>query len=138
MDIKNFYPSVSREILDKALSLAKEHVSISEKDLRTIYHCRRSLLFSNGIPWEKKTPANCFDVTTGSYDGAEIYKIVGLFILNQLSNIANKEDVGLYTDDSLMILRNVNSRDNDVIKRALSKCSKILDSKSKLLHLSTP
>ena len=105
IDIKDFYPSISREILNKALSFSKQHVSISEKDIRTMFHSKRSLLFSNSIP------ADCFDVTMGSYDGAEICELLSLFILNQLSNIANKEDVGLYRDDGLMILRDVNSRD---------------------------
>ena len=109
MDIKDFYPSISREIRDKALFF--EHVAISEKGTRTIYHYRRSLLFPNSIPWKEKTSADCFDVTMGGYDRAEVCELVGLFILNQLSNIANKEDVGLYRGDGLMMLRNVNSRD---------------------------
>ena len=84
MYIKDFYPSISREILDKALSCAKERVSISEKDTRAIYHCRRFILFSNSIPWKERTSADCFD------DGAEICELVGLFILNQLSKFCHQ------------------------------------------------
>ena len=37
----------------------------------------------------------------GSFDRAEICEIVGLYLLNKLSNLLGKENVGLYRDDSL-------------------------------------
>ena len=36
-----------------------------------------------------------------SIDGAEICEIVGLYLLDKLSNLSGKENVGLYRDDSL-------------------------------------
>ena len=41
----------------------------------------------------------------GSYDGAEICELVGLFILNNLAERFGKESVGLYRDDGLLILK---------------------------------
>ena len=41
----------------------------------------------------------------GSYDGAEICELVGLFILNSLGKKFGKENVGLYRDDGLAILK---------------------------------
>ncbi len=39
----------------------------------------------------QKRSNSLFDVTMGSYDGAEIYELVGLFILNNLvKNLAKK------------------------------------------------
>ena len=42
----------------------------------------------------------------GSFDGAEICELVGLFILNKLLNIIPAKDLGLYRDDGLTVLRN--------------------------------
>ena len=39
----------------------------------------------------------------GSYDGAEVCELVGLFILNGLANEYGKESIGLYRDDGLAI-----------------------------------
>ena len=36
LDIVEFYPSVTETILDNALSFAKQHVGVSDKDLRII------------------------------------------------------------------------------------------------------
>jgi hypothetical protein len=40
----------------------------------------------------------------GSYDGAELCELVGLFILKEISDKFGKENVGLYRDDGLMLL----------------------------------
>ena len=42
----------------------------------------------------------------GSFDGAEVCELVGLFLLHQLSEIFGKNNVGLYRDNGLAILRN--------------------------------
>ena len=41
----------------------------------------------------------------GSYDGAEVCELVGLYILNELKKEVPKEDVGLYRDDGLIIVK---------------------------------
>jgi hypothetical protein len=46
-----------------------------------------------------------FDVTMGSFDGAEVCELVGLFILNELSITFGKDRVGLYRDDGLILLK---------------------------------
>ena len=55
--------------------------------------------------WIKKNNSE-FDVTMGSYDGAEICELVGLFLLHELSTIIPKDLTGLYRDDGLAILQN--------------------------------
>ena len=35
----------------------------------------------------------------GCYDGAEICELVGIFTLNKLTNIIDKNSIGLYRDD---------------------------------------
>ncbi len=51
-----------------------------------------------------------FDVTMGSYDGAEICKLLGLFILNNLGQKFGKENTGLYRDDGLAFMKNKSTR----------------------------
>ena len=53
----------------------------------------------------------------GSYDGAEVCELVGLYILDELSKFLNKNDVGLYRDDGLIVLKNKNGHESDKIKK---------------------
>ena len=55
-----------------------------------------------------KKEGNTFDVTMGAYDGGEVCKLVGTYILHQLSAKYIKDDIGLYRDDGLTIFKNVN------------------------------
>ena len=48
-----------------------------------------------------------FDVTIGCCDGAEVFELVGFYLLNKLSKIVNKESFGLYGDDGLAVLQNL-------------------------------
>ena len=43
-------------------------------------HCRKSLLFNNTDTWIKKEGDKDFDVTMGTFDGAEVCELVGLYI----------------------------------------------------------
>jgi len=38
-----------------------------------------------------------FDVAMGSLDGAEVCELVSLFLLDQLTGIMDKKNIGLYT-----------------------------------------
>ena len=77
-DIEAFYPSISEELLNRALSFAQSHITIPHSDIETIKHSRLSLLFCpRGEMWQRKE--SLFDVTMGSYDGAEVCELVGLY-----------------------------------------------------------
>ena len=71
-DIQEFYPSIVEKFLKDAVLFAQTHANISRKDIEVIFHCLRSLLFHNNEPWIKKDSNDDFDVTMGSYDGAEV------------------------------------------------------------------
>ena len=43
----------------------------------------------------------------GCFDGAEVCQLVGSYILSKLSSLINQNDIGLYRDDGLGILRNM-------------------------------
>ena len=67
---------------------------------------RKALLFQDDISWIKRSENENFDVLMGSYDGAEVWKLAGGFLLNKLSHVIDKSFVGLYRDDGLGVLRN--------------------------------
>ena len=56
---------------------------------------------------------SCLDMTMGSYDGAEICELVGIFIFTRLATIIKKSNCRLYRDNGLVILRNVNGQQRD-------------------------
>ena len=79
--IEEFYPSISEDLLKKAINYARTFVDISNDKEETIMHCRKSLLLNNLDIWTKKEGNKDFDVTIGSFDGTEICELVGLYIL---------------------------------------------------------
>ena len=116
-DVKDFYPSITEPLLRKAILFAKRHTDVSPGDIKVIFHCRKSLLYHNDVPWVKKRNGGKFDVPMGSYDGAEVCEIVGLYLLSILTNRYKKEDIGLYRDDGLAIFRNHNGHQNDKVRK---------------------
>ena len=99
-DIVDFYPSISEDLLNKALDFASTYTQISEENRNIIMHTKKALLYDNGIPWCKKSHS-VFDVTMGSYDGAETCELIGLYLLSQMKEI--DINVGLYRDDGLAV-----------------------------------
>ena len=66
---------------------------------------------------EEKNRETRFDVTMGSFDGAEICELVGIHILSLLSNKLDKQSSGLYRDDGLVLLRNTSKQKTDRIRK---------------------
>ena len=104
-DIESFCPSISLKLLDNAINFAKSICNISEQDMLIIMQARRTLLFKDGERWVKKTSNEEFDVSMRCFDGAEICELVGISNLHLLKSIIRKENVGLYRDDGLGVLR---------------------------------
>ena len=73
---------------------------------------------------KRKKTESYFDVTMGSYDGAEICELVGIYILTRLATIIKKSDCGLYRDDGLVITRNVNGQQIDRTRKNIIKIFK--------------
>ena len=48
-DICEFYPSITEELFDKAITFARTKTNISDTDLNIIKHSRKSLLFSSSL-----------------------------------------------------------------------------------------
>jgi hypothetical protein len=121
-DVVDYYPSISEELLSKAITWAKQHTTISDLEEKTIKHARISLLYDHtGKVWMKKDNANAFDVPMGAYDGAEICELVGLYILNILNQELCTDSIGLYRDDGLAVLKNVSGSEADRKRKQITK-----------------
>ena len=55
--------------------------------------------------WAKRGENRSFDVTMGSFDGAEICEIVGPYLLEKLPPLFGKENSGLYRDDGIATVK---------------------------------
>ena len=125
MDIVEFYPSITEDLLNKALDWASTvaDTPISQQTRDIVRHARQSLLFSKpttgsaNIPWIKK--AGMFDVTMGAPDGAEVCELVGLYILKEVKARFPELDFGLYRDDGLASHRRIGGRRMEEIRQGL-------------------
>ena len=115
----DFYPSITESLLDQSIDWAAQFTTITDSDIRIIKHARKSLLFHDGLPWVKRDSSNAFDVTMGSYDGAEICELVGLFIFSKLKATLGN-NIGLYRDDGLVLLDTKSGRLSDKERKDLT------------------
>ena len=60
----------------------------------------------------------------GCYDGAEVCELVGIFILNKLSNVIDKNSIGLYGDDSLGVFDKLSGPQIEKKKKKIIKIFK--------------
>lgn len=118
-NIVDLYPSITESLLDQSIDWATQFTAITDSDIRIIKHARKSLLFHDGLPWVKRDSSNAFDVTMGSYDGAEICELVGLFILWKLKDTFGN-NIGLYRDDGLVLLDKKSGRLSDKARNDLT------------------
>ena len=94
-DIEEFYLSIIKHLMLKAIEHAELYTSITQQQPDIILQARKSLLFFKDKPWEKTINESLFNITMGSYDGAEICKLVGLYILSILAKVYRLQNVGL-------------------------------------------
>ena len=69
-DIKDFYPSISKELLTDALIFAETIIiNLDDHDKKIIYHSHKWLLFNQE---KTQTKTKLFDVSIGACDGVEV------------------------------------------------------------------
>ena len=119
-DVKDFYPSIQEELLNKGLRFAREYIDVTIKDREITYHARISLLFDGSNTWMKKQ-SGLFDVTMGAYDDAEVCKLVGTYMLSLISEKHYKKDFGLCRDDGLGVVKNKSGPETEKIKKNIQK-----------------
>ena len=64
-DLKDFYSSISKKLLDDTINFAQQHVQIKREDFNIIQHARKSLPYTKEILWQKKN-TNLSDVAMGA------------------------------------------------------------------------
>ena len=123
LDIVEFYPSITEELFNQAITYAESVIHIPDHVIKTIKNSCQSLLFSEGCTWRKKS--GLFDITMGAYHGAEVCELVGLLILKQMRT---KFDInfGLYRDDGLGVHRRMSGSEQEELKQEISKLFKSL------------
>ena len=90
-----------------------------------LLNTRKTLLFNNNQPWQKKSGDPDFDVPMGCYDRAEVCELVGIYILNKLSNITDIGSIGLYRDDGLGIFESLSGPQIEREKKNIFKVFKM-------------
>ena len=54
-----------------------------------------------------------------SYDGAKLRELIGIYIQPLLESSLAKDQMGLYQEDGLIILRNINNQQTDKIRKKI-------------------
>ena len=103
-DVCDFYPSISEDLLLNALDYSSKFTTITPQDRHIIIHAKKSLLYHQNSPWTKKNTNDMFDVTMGSYDGAETCELIGIYMLSLIAP-KFKDEVGLYRGDGLAVCK---------------------------------
>ena len=111
------YPSISVGVLARSMSFAKSVIDIEGNIINTINHARNSLLFDDSDAWVKKYGSPLFDVTMGSFDGAEVRELVGLYFLNKIKSLLGSNNEGLYKNDGLAIVHKANDPKVDRLRK---------------------
>ena len=118
-DVCEFYPSITEKLLSEALNFASEHHQITSQEREINLGAKRSLLFSDNCQWEKNSANNQFDVTMGSFDGAETCESARCYLLSLLTKNYD-QNIGLYRDDGLAAF-NAKPREMKRIKKEICK-----------------
>ena len=90
--------------------------------MQIIQNARKSILTFENKTWQKKT--GLFDVAQGSYDGAEICEMVGLYILSQVEENFPELNFGLYRDDGLGLTNKASKTKMERLKKRMFKLFK--------------
>ena len=93
-------------LLNKSIEYAKSFAKIEDNAINAIKLGRKSLIFNKNGTQVKKEDDILFDVTMGSFDGTEICELLGFYLLDTLSSLIGRENVGLYRDDGLTAIIN--------------------------------
>ena len=106
---------------------------MSKEDIRIIKHRRKSLLSYGNEAWKKKDADTTFDVMMESSDAAELCELIGIYIQSLLKNILSKDNMGLYRDDGLFILRKINKQQTDRVRKKIISIFKNIDFKIEIV-----
>lgn len=103
-NVVEFYFPISETLLEHARDFGTNYMNISHDYHYIIVEAKKSLLFNNRNHQKKTNTNTLFNVTMGSYDGAETCELIRIYILQQLKEKSYGMDIGLCRDDNLAVL----------------------------------
>ena len=101
---------------------------------------KKSLVYHQNSPWTTKNTRDMFDVTMGSYDGAETSELIGTYMPSLIAS-KFKDEVELYRDDGLAVCK-ATPKEIEKTKREVSSVFKsnglkiTIDANKKIFSLS--
>ena len=120
-DIKNFYPSIKRKHLLNAIKFSSKFSKFTDQEVGLIMHTCKSVLCYDNKVWKKSGDDTNFDIPMGSFHGAEICDLIGLYILNEITPVIGPNCIGLYRDDGLGILQQTSGSHIERMKKTILK-----------------
>ena len=73
-----------------------------------------------------KSHVDNFDVLIGVYGSAQVADLIGIYILDTLGRIINKEQVELYRDDGIIFIQDSNGLKTTKIQKEIIRAFKLL------------
>ena len=117
IDLVDYYPSVNEKLFQTTLNFAETITPITDLEKELLRNARQSLLYHDGDTWAKVS--GLFDVTMGSYDGAQFTDLVGLMILSKMEDEFKEIKFSLYRDDGLGYHTSMSNQKLDRIRKRL-------------------
>ena len=88
----------------KAIEFSKRYTKFNDDKIELLIHTYQTVLCYYNRVWTKSSNKENFDIAMGSYHGAEVCDLVGLFILNEITFIIGPLNIGLHRDDALGVI----------------------------------
>ena len=118
-DVVDFYASITPELLENSLTFTARYTQITQQTKDIIHQATHSFLFSDNQSWVKKN-GGTFDITMGGFHGAEVFDLIGLYILSQLAEVVPSSCIGLYRDDGLCV-SSATPRQLEIMKKKICR-----------------
>ena len=127
IDLVDYYPSVTETLFKTTIDFAEKITPISDLEKQLLFNARQSVLYHDNAVWTKNSGP--FDVTMGSFDGAQITDLVGLMILAKFKEEFPLINFSLYRDDGLGFHTSMSPQQLDKVRKKLHAFFKKMDLK---------
>lgn len=109
VDIDSYYSSVNPSVLNSALIFAKNRTLLSMRETKAILAARKSVIEFDNKLWIRKETPNCFDMTMGSLNAAQLNDEVGIYLLHMISLEFLDIKEGIYRGDAPFLVKKITS-----------------------------
>ena len=103
--MQEFFPSVKEDLLKEAMPFAQKDIVTTPKDMKVIFHSKKSLFYHNENSWIKRDSIDESQVGVGSYDKAEVCQTLVLFMFNKPDREYNIKNIVFHKYNVLSIFK---------------------------------